>query len=79
MSAGEGIVFALFGRGERFQSLVFTVGVEVLASSGEYLVGIRLMPHVPYQPVVGRVVHVVQGYGQLYHAECRPEMSGIVG
>ncbi len=39
--------------------------------------GIALMSYVPHQLVVGSVVNIVDGYGQLYSPEARPEMSRV--
>ena len=53
--------------------------MEAFAASGEYLVSIGLMAHVPYDAVVGGVHDVVQGHGQFDGAEARGEVAGIVG
>ncbi len=39
------------------------------------LCGIALVAHVPDQAVVGRIEHVVQGDGELHHAEARAEVT----
>ena len=72
----EGIVGALFGVGESADAPELAEGVEGLASAGEYLVTISLMPDVPDDAVVGRVEDVMQGHGQLHGAEAGTEMSG---
>ncbi len=40
-------------------------------ASGEYLVGIGLMAHIPHQPVFRRVKYIVQGDGELNCAKVR--------
>ena len=72
----EGIVGALFGVRESADAPELAEGVEGLASAGEYLVTISLMPDVPDDAVVGRVEDVMQGHGQLHGAEAGTEMSG---
>ena len=72
----EGIVGALFGVGESADAAELAEGVEGLASAGEYLVTISLMPDVPDDAVVGRVEDVMQGHGQLHGAEAGAEVSG---
>ncbi len=60
------------------QSAQFAVGVELFPPSGQHLVCIGLMPHVPHDAVVGRVEDIVQGDGQFHHAERRGKMPGIL-
>ena len=79
MSGDEGVVFALGRVGETAQPVQLAAGVEPLASAGQYLVAVGLVPHVPYDAVVGGVEHVVQGYGQLDGSHARPEMPRVVG
>ena len=60
----EGIVFAFGTRRKRRQAIGLLDGMEPPAAAGEHLVRIGLVPHVPHQPVIGGVEHVVQGDGQ---------------
>ena len=76
MPGDEGIVGALFGVWESADAPELAEGVEGLASAGEYLVTISLMPDVPDDAVVGCVEDVMQGHGQLHGAEAGTEMSG---
>ena len=77
VSAGEGVIFALFGRGEGSDALEAPVGREGLAASCQYLVAVGLMAHVPDDAVVGCAVDVVQGYGQLHCAQAGGKVSGV--
>ena len=79
VSAGEGVVFAFCGRGKRAHAVQPAVGAELVSASRQYLVAVGLMPHIPHQPVVGRVEDIVQCHRNLHHAEARREVSGIDG
>ena len=79
VSGDEGVVFALGRVGESAQSVQFANGVELFAATGENLVSVGLVPHVPHDAVVGGVEHVVQGHGQLDGAHARPEVSRVMG
>ena len=45
------------------------VGVEQLAASGEYLMAVGLVSHVPHYSVVGGIKNVMESHGQLHHAK----------
>ena len=77
VSARECVVFALKRRGERAQPFQFTVGAEAVSPSGENLVSVCLMAHIPHYAVVRRVEDVVQSHGELHHSERRGEVSGV--
>ena len=79
MSAGESVVFAFFGRGERAYTFEFTVGGKGFAPSGQYLVAVSLMAHIPDDAVVGSVVDVVQGDSQFHSSEAGCEVPRIAG
>ena len=53
------------------------VGAEQLAPTGQYLVAVGLVPHIPYDAVVRGVQHIVQGHGQLHHAQARRQVAGV--
>ena len=38
---------------------------------------VGLMPHVPHDAVLWRIVHIVQRHSDLRHAEARSQMAGI--
>src|SRR3990172_1208271 len=49
------------------------------APSGEQLVRVRLVPHVPHDTVARRIKGVVEGDGQFDHAEARSKMPAGTG
>jgi hypothetical protein len=51
--------------------------MERIATPGEDLVAVGLVPHVPHQLVVGRIEGVVQGHGELHHAEAGTEVAAL--
>jgi hypothetical protein len=59
----------------RVQTIFLANGVHAIASSGEDLVGIGLVAHVPHQPIEGGVVDVVQGDRQLDGAKAGGEVA----
>src|SRR5690606_26308615 len=50
-------------------------GVDAVAASGEDLVRVGLVADVPDQQLPGRVVEVMQGDGQLDHAQAGAEVA----
>ncbi len=73
--APKGIVFALGALGETRQAIRLTQRANPVAASGQNLVRIGLMTHIPDQTVVRRVEQVVQGDRQLDDAQARAKMS----
>ena len=63
MTHAESIVLTLIPFGERRQAAPFTNAVQPVAAAGQDLVYVSLMTDVPHQPVVGRVVNIMQGDG----------------
>ncbi len=51
------------------QTILLTDGMDLVTASGQDLVGIGLMAHIPYEPIERSVVDVVQGHGQFDRAE----------
>ena len=51
--------------------------MENVAPTRQNFVTVCLMAHVPNQLIVGRIIDIVQGHGQLNHAEIGPEMTAI--
>ena len=39
---------------------------------------VALVAHIPHQPVVGGVVQIVKGYGQLHHAQAGAEVAATL-
>ena len=78
VAAGKRVVLALLGRGEREQPVVLPVGIKTAAAAREYLVGIGLMAHIPYQTVVWSIEDIVESHSELHHSEARGKVTGIV-
>ena len=78
VAAGKRVVLALLGRGEREQPVVLPVGIKTAAAAREYLVGIGLMAHIPYQTVVWSLEDIVESHSELHHSEARGKVTGIV-
>ena len=53
------------------------VGRKLLATSGQYLVTVGLMAHIPYNAVIGCIVDVVQSHGQLHHTQPRGQVARV--
>ena len=77
MTRRERIVLALLRCGESAQATQLAQGCERVASACQYLMGIGLMTHIPHQPVLGRVVHIVQGHDDLDGSQARSKVSGV--
>jgi hypothetical protein len=71
----EGVVDALGPLGEARQPAALAQGLDAVAAAGEDLVRIGLVADVPDDDVLGRLEHVVQGHGQLDHAQARAQMA----
>src|SRR5437660_10568555 len=74
MRRAERVVFALGAFGEAGKSAALPQCPDAIASSGEDLVRIGLMYHVPDQTVFGSVVDVMQRDRQLDNAKSGAEM-----
>ncbi len=46
-----------------------------VASTGQYFMGVGLVANIPYQTVMGRVVDIMQGNGQLDGSQASTEMA----
>src|ERR1700722_8536629 len=75
MGGAEGVVFALGAAGGAGEAAALTQGGDTVATTGEDLVRIGLVPDVPDHSVARRLEDIVQGHGQLYDAKARAEMS----
>ncbi len=49
-------------------------GMQQVAASGQHLVRIGLMAHIPHDPVVGRIEDIVQCDRELHRAQPRRKM-----
>ncbi|MNF65672.1 hypothetical protein D3C84_474420 [compost metagenome] len=74
MADAKGVVLALGTTREGGDAVLLAQGAHALATTGEDLVWISLMTHVPHQPVVRGVEDVMQRDGQLDHAQAGTEM-----
>ena len=75
MSRRERVVLALLRGGESAQAAQLAQRVELVAPSGQDLVRIGLMSHVPHQAVVGRVIDIVQRHDDLDGTQARSEVA----
>ncbi len=69
MRGAEGVVFALAAARKTRDTVQLTQRVHPVAATGQNLVRIGLMPDIPYDAVVRRIEHVMQGDGQFHRAE----------
>ena len=75
MRGAERVVFALGALGEARQPAALANRANAVATAGQDLVRIGLVPDIPDQPVVGRIKDVVESHGQLDDAEPGAEMT----
>ncbi len=75
MADAKGVVRAFLAFREACQPASLAHTQHTLATTGENFVGVTLVAHIPHQPVVGGVVDVVQGDGQLNNAEACAEVA----
>ena len=52
--------------------------MELLPPAGDYLMGVSLVPHIPYNLVARGVEHIVEAERQLHRAEAGGEMSALL-
>ena len=69
MAGAEGVVRTLIALGKASDPAQHAQAAHRLAPPGENFVRIGLVPHIPYQTVFRRVVHVVQRNGQFHRAQ----------
>ncbi len=74
MRRAEGVVFALAALGEARQPAALAQGADPVPPTGDDLVRVALVAHVPHQLVGGGVEHVVDRHGQFDHAQSRSQM-----
>ena len=70
----KGVVLAFAAARESGDAILLPQGAHLLAPTGEDLVRIGLMTHVPDQAIIGGVEHIVQGNGQLDDAQTRAKV-----
>ncbi len=59
MRRAERVVFALGALGETGEPTAGAQRADAVAPAGQNLVRIALVPHVPDQPVLGRIEHIM--------------------
>ena len=79
MAGAESIVLTLFNGRKTADALPFPVGVEDVFTSGEYLVAVCLMSHVPDQLVIRGFVHIMESNGEFHHSQARTEVPRMYG
>ncbi len=79
MTDAKGVVLAFLAAGKRRQAVFLLDGGDAVAAAGKNLVRIALMPHVPDQPIVRRIEHVVQRHGEFHHAKARAKVAAGAG
>src|SRR5450756_2980520 len=69
MPSTEVVVDALIPQQEARQATVLALGLEAIPPSGEQLVHVALVAHIPHDLVSGALKRPVQRYGKLNHAQ----------
>ena len=75
MRGAERIIFAFGALGETRKATGLSQCANTVATPGQNLVRIGLMPHVPDDPVCRSVEDIVQRHGQFDHAKSGAEMA----
>ena len=73
------IVLAFSAQGEAVQAARGADRVKAVFATGEQLVDIALMAHVPDKLVFGGVENAVEGDSQLHHTKVRAEVTAVFG
>ncbi len=79
MPRTEDVVFAFGALCEAGQAARLPQGADAVAAAGEELVGIRLVAHVPDQPVARRIEEIMERDGQFHDAQPRAQMTARHG
>ena len=78
--AGTEVVEAAFTALEiTSHAALLAQGVKALPATGEQLVGIGLVAHVPHHPIAVEIEGLVQSQGEFHHPEARTEMAAAGG
>ena len=78
MAGVKGIAVALLALREATHAAIFTHLIEAVPSSGQNLMGVRLMPDVPDQLVLRKIQHTVQRDRQLHDTEIGRQMTAVL-
>ncbi len=79
MAGPEGIVGAFFPAGKTADPPALAQGMEVFLTAGDQLVGIRLVPHVPDDPVPRGIEDIMERQSQLHNAQAGSQMAPHLG
>jgi hypothetical protein len=74
---GEEVIGRFFGVREAADAAFFAEGVEVFVATGQQLVGVALVSHIPEEAVCGEVKDDIHGEDDFDGAEVRCEVSAI--
>ena len=77
MACAECVIFTLAPDWKTADSPWHTVLFECLASSGYYLVGIRLMADIEYYLILRGIENVMKPHDQLYRPEAGGDVAGV--
>src|SRR5258705_5090430 len=77
MTYSKTIVLAFASFRKTAKSLVFPVGYKIIATPGEDLVTISLVPDVPNQLIIRRIVNIMKCGSQLNHAKAGAKMAAM--
>ena len=77
MPYAEGVVLAFTALGESTESIVFPVRWKHVAAAGKDFVSVSLMAYIPYQLVVRRVKHIVQGNAKFYNSKAGSKVAAM--
>ena len=75
MSRIKAVAFAFLAFGETAHAAVLAQMLKALPPSGQKLVGIGLMAHVPDDLILGQIQHQMERHGQLHSAQVGAEMA----
>src|SRR5690606_32087254 len=77
MPGTKSIVFAFAPFREAGEAPHSPVRVNIVTPSREYLVTVRLVAHIPYKLVFGRVENMVERHGKFHHAKAGAKVPPI--
>ena len=75
MAHSEGVVDALFRTGKSLYAPVLTQRRKTLSTTGQQLVGVCLVSHVPDDLIPRGIEHIVKGDGQFDRSQAGGQMS----
>ena len=75
MTHTKGIKLTFRAFGKSGQTAFLTHSRQLFPASGKYFMGIGLMTHIPHQSVMGGIKYIMQGNGELNHAQASTKMA----